>query len=142
LSYLHSMEPVVIHRDLTPDNLICSEQGRIFLIDFGAANDAIGTATGTMVGKQSYISPEQFRGKAVAASDIYAFGGTLHFLLTGKDPIPLSSSHPRALNPLVSRDVDQFIARCTQQNDHDRPDTTSCAQFVNRLRKGQFIQGS
>jgi len=141
LNYLHSMEPVVIHRDLTPDNLICSEHGRIFLIDFGAANDAIGTATGTMVGKQSYISPEQFRGKAVAASDIYAFGATLHFLLTGMDPIPLSSSHPRALNPLVSRDVDQFIARCTQQNDHDRPDTSSCAQIVNRLRKGQFIQG-
>jgi tRNA A-37 threonylcarbamoyl transferase component Bud32 len=141
MNYLHSMEPAVIHRDLTPDNLILSESGYIYLIDFGAANDALGTATGTMIGKQSYISPEQFRGRASSASDVYAFGGTVFFLLTATDPVPLSISHPRALNPRVSPELDQLVARCTEQEEHDRPSLTACMQIVNRLRKGQFAQG-
>jgi serine/threonine protein kinase len=141
LTYLHSMSPPIIHRDLTPDNLICSEEGKIFLIDFGAANDALSTATGTLIGKQPYIPPEQFRGKPCPSSDIYALGGALHFLVTGEEPIPLSVSHPRAINPLVSPDLNQFIERCTHQDEHERPDTASCLQIVTRLRKGQFIQG-
>jgi len=139
--YLHSMEPAVIHRDLTPDNLILGESGHIFLIDFGAANDALGTATGTMIGKQSYISPEQFRGKATSASDVYAFGSTIFFVLTGKDPLPLSVSHPRSLNPHVSPELDQLVAWCTEQEESARPNLTNCMQIVNRLRKGQFAQG-
>jgi tRNA A-37 threonylcarbamoyl transferase component Bud32 len=140
-NYLHSMEPAVIHRDLTPDNLILSESGHIYLIDFGAANDALGTATGTMIGKQSYISPEQFRGKATIASDVYAFGATVFFMLTSKDPVPLSISHPRSLNQRVSPELDQLVAWCTEQEESARPNLTACMQIVNRLRKGQFSQG-
>src|SRR5690606_21682536 len=51
LSYLHSQEPPVVHRDLTPDNLVLSSDNKVFLIDFGAANEFVGTATGTLVGK-------------------------------------------------------------------------------------------
>jgi len=70
----------------TPDNLVLCEDGAIVVIDFGAANGIIGNSTGTFVGKHAFIAPEQFRGKAVVQSDIYAFGCTLHFLLTGKEP--------------------------------------------------------
>ncbi len=114
LDYLHLQEPPLIHRDLSPDNLLLREDGALFLIDFGAANEFIGTATGTLIGKQSYIAPEQFRGKALPLSDIYGLGGTMHFLLTGMDPEALSVSHPREQRPTVSLEVDALVAECTQ----------------------------
>jgi serine/threonine protein kinase len=60
------------------------------LLDFGAANIFVTLATGTMIGKQSYMPPEQFRGKAEPKSDVYGFGATLFFLLTGEDPKPMA----------------------------------------------------
>lgn len=114
LKYLHQQVPPVIHRDLTPDNLVLDKSSsELVLIDFGAANEFVGTATGTLVGKQSYIAPEQLRGKATTASDIYSFGGTMHFLLTGEDPVPLSSSHPMQVNENISSDTDELVAELT-----------------------------
>lgn len=92
LKYLHTQTPPIVHRDVTPDNLVLDRSGAIKLIDFGAANELLTTATGTLVGKQAYIAPEQFRGKAVAQSDIYALGCSLYYLATGKDPEALSQS--------------------------------------------------
>jgi tRNA A-37 threonylcarbamoyl transferase component Bud32 len=90
LIYLHMHEPPVVHRDVTPDNIVLARDGHLSLIDFGAANNLVGTATGTLVGKQSYISPEQFRGKAGPQSDLYSLGATVYFALSGQDPEPLS----------------------------------------------------
>lgn len=114
LKYLHEQSPPVIHRDLTPDNLMITPSGELVLIDFGAANQLIGTATGTIVGKQYYISPEQFRGKAVSASDIYSLGGTLHFLLTGSEPEALSCSFPKQVVSSISDSMNDLIADCTR----------------------------
>jgi len=86
LQYLHHMDPPIIHRDITPDNIIVGEDGHLSVIDFGAANIFLGTATGTIVGKASYMPPEQFKGRTTTASDIYALGGVLHFITTGEDP--------------------------------------------------------
>lgn len=116
MRYLHNQEPAIIHRDLTPDNMVMTNDGSVVIIDFGAANEFLGTATGTLVGKQSYISPEQFRGKACTASDIYSFGCTLHFLLTGKDPEALSVSHPKESNEYVSDEMDALVAKCTDMD--------------------------
>lgn len=121
VEYLHAQTPPIIHRDLTPDNLVRQDDESITLIDFGAANEFVGTATGTLVGKQAYIAPEQLRGKASLASDIYAIGGTMYFLLTGKDPEPLSSSHPRDLVPEISEATDALVAACTEMEAEDRP---------------------
>ncbi|MFA6558405.1 MAG: protein kinase, partial [Candidatus Obscuribacterales bacterium] len=112
IDYLHKQEPPVIHRDLTPDNLVLRPDGTIVAIDFGAANEFIGNATGTFVGKQSYIAPEQFRGKACLQSDIYAFGGTLYYLLTGEDPEALSQSEPGEKIEL-SAQLNDLVKRCT-----------------------------
>lgn len=114
LSYMHESSPPIIHRDVTPDNIVLKENGEVTLVDFGAANELLGTATGTLVGKQAYIAPEQFRGKATMQSDIYALGGTLFFLLTGQDPEPLSTSHPKEINLLLTESVDAFVASCTE----------------------------
>jgi serine/threonine-protein kinase len=101
------------------------EDDTITLIDFGAANEFVGNATGTMVGKQAYIAPEQLRGKANLQSDIYALGGTMYFLLTGKDPEALMSSHPKTLAPEISDQVDSLVACCTEMDASDRPQTAS-----------------
>jgi tRNA A-37 threonylcarbamoyl transferase component Bud32 len=114
LDYLHDQEPPILHRDLTPDNLVVNQDGQIVLIDFGAANTFLGTATGTVVGKQAYISPEQFRGKATTQSDIYSLGCTLHFMLTGEDPEALSCSHPQSKRADVCDATDALIASCTE----------------------------
>lgn len=128
ISYLHSQDPPIIHRDLTPDNLVRKEDDTITLIDFGAANEFVGNATGTMVGKQAYIAPEQLRGKANLSSDIYALGGTMYFLLTGKDPEALMSSHPKEVNAAISDAVDSLIASCTEMEISDRPQSASALE--------------
>lgn len=121
LKFLHGQNPPVVHRDLTPDNLVLKNDGQLFLIDFGASNEFVGTATGTLVGKQAYIAPEQLRGKTVPQSDFYALGGTLHFLLTGRDPIPLSQADIRAILPDISPAMEKLIQDLTAFEKEDRP---------------------
>jgi len=121
VGYLHSQSPPIIHRDLTPDNLVLRNDGNVTLIDFGAANEFIGQATGTLVGKQAYMSPEQLRGKAVTQSDLYSLGCTLFFLLIGRDPIPLSVSHPKTALPELSDEIDRIVADLTGFEPEDRP---------------------
>jgi serine/threonine-protein kinase len=123
LEYLHAQTPPIIHRDLTPDNLVLDHEGKVIMIDFGAANEFVGTATGTLVGKQAYIAPEQLRGKAELRSDLYAFGGTLHFLLSGSDPEALSVSHPAETNKEVSEELDQLVAATTDMEVENRPES-------------------
>jgi tRNA A-37 threonylcarbamoyl transferase component Bud32 len=125
LTYLHDHFPPIVHRDITPDNLILREDGQVFLIDFGAANQYLGIATGTIVGKQAYIAPEQFRGKAQVQSDIYALGCTLHFLLTAADPEALSESHPKTLRNDLSDRLDQLVASSTAVDTVNRIDSAS-----------------
>lgn len=113
LAYLHNLDVPVVHRDVSPENIILRDDGVASLIDFGAANEFLGTATGTLVGKHCYISPEQFKGKARCQSDLYSLGGTLYFLLTGEDPIPLTSSSPKALRPEISEAMNDIVTRLT-----------------------------
>ena len=133
LKYMHEREPPIIHRDLTPDNIVLRNDGQVVIVDFGAANEFIGTATGTFVGKHAFISPEQFRGKATIQSDIYAFGCTLHFLLTGQEPEALSTSNPRSQNTRVCDELAELVESCTQLETKDR--YQSVAQMIPVLRR-------
>lgn len=121
LHFLHSQDPVILHRDLTPDNLVIGSDGKLMLIDFGAANELIGTATGTLVGKQCYISPEQFRGHPNESSDLYALGASLYFMLTGRDPEPLTQSSPSEIERHVSEKLDKLVQSLTAQDHKARP---------------------
>lgn len=120
LSYLHKQAPPLVHRDLTPDNIVLRSDGQIIVIDFGAANEYLGQATGTIVGKEAYMAPEQFRGKAQPASDLYSLGASLYFLLTGKDPEPFSQSSVLSDNVALHSSTDCLIQRCTDLNLEDR----------------------
>lgn len=113
LIYMHSLVPPVVHRDLSPDNIMLNLGGEVKIVDFNVARRLEPGSGSTVVGKHAYIPPEQFRGKPCAQSDIYAFGGTLFFLLTGEEPEPLTVSHPRQVNKKVSSAVDETVARCT-----------------------------
>ncbi|MBD1936072.1 serine/threonine-protein kinase [Microcoleus sp. FACHB-68] len=91
LIYLHELNPALLHRDIKPSNLIWGEDNQIYLVDFGAVQDraAAEGATFTVVGTYGYAPLEQFGGRAVPASDLYALGATLIHLLTGTAPADL-----------------------------------------------------
>lgn len=134
LEYLHQQNPPLVHRDLTPDNLVL-RNGEVVLIDFGAANELIGSATGTLVGKQAYIAPEQFQGHASAQSDIYALGGTMYFLLTGQDPEALSTNDPRVIRPEVSADIAELVSACNAFDATQR--VASATELIARITATQ-----
>lgn len=88
LIYLHRLNPPVLHRDIKPSNLIWGEDGEIYLVDFGAVQSqaSVTGVTFTIVGTGGYAPLEQFWGRAVPASDLYALGATLIHLCTGISP--------------------------------------------------------
>lgn len=93
LAYLGRRRPAVTHRDVKAENIVLEggqAGGRVYLVDFGgvqaaAAGDALQTGS-TIIGTYGYMAPEQFRGQATPASDLYGLGGTLLFVLSGKPP--------------------------------------------------------
>lgn len=91
LIYLHELSPPVLHRDIKPSNIIWGDDGEIYLVDFGAVQDraAAEGSTFTVVGTYGYTPLEQFGGRAVPASDLYALGATLIHLVTGVAPADL-----------------------------------------------------
>lgn len=90
LEFIHTHN--IIHRDIKPENIIRRPDGQLVLVDFGAAKYATGTAllkTGTTIGTPEYVAPEQARGKAVFASDLYGLGVTCIHLFTQVSPFHL-----------------------------------------------------
>jgi formylglycine-generating enzyme required for sulfatase activity len=90
LEFIHSRQ--VIHRDIKPANIIQASNQQLVLVDFGAAKYTTSTAlmkTGTVIGTAEYIAPEQTRGKAIFASDLYSLGVTCIHLLTQFSPFDL-----------------------------------------------------
>lgn len=132
--YLHSQKPPVLHRDLTPDNLVLAEDGSIKIIDFGAGQRFLEGITGTIIGKQCYVPPEQLQGKASKASDIYSFGALLYFLLSGEDPTALSVSDA-AKKAAVSPALNSIIKHCTAFNENGRPESfEQLKEFITQAR--------
>src|SRR6185437_13327347 len=87
LDYLHGRAPPIVHRDIKPSNVIRRPDGSFALIDFGAVRDRMKPEGGsTVVGTFGYMAPEQFQGRAMPASDVYAAGATALTLLTGREP--------------------------------------------------------
>ena len=91
LEYLHSRVPPVIHRDIKPANVILRPDGTFCLVDFGSVRDGLRPEGGsTVVGTFGYMAPEQFQGRAMPATDVYAVGALILALLTGKGPEQLA----------------------------------------------------
>lgn len=90
LSYLHRLDPPVIHRDVKPANIIVDENQEVALVDFGAVQIE-GTAQDTVIGTSGYMPPEQLMSRPTLASDVYSLGATLVHLATRTHPGQLES---------------------------------------------------
>ncbi len=91
LAYLHGLEPPVIHRDIKPSNIMRRADGSLALIDFGAVRRRVVDEAGgsTVAGTFGYMAPEQLRGQASPASDLYGVGATAVAILCGDDAADL-----------------------------------------------------
>jgi serine/threonine-protein kinase len=83
----HAHRAGVLHRDLRPGNMLVSDTDLLKVTDFGTSRFLEIAAHGTtVIGSPPYMAPEQFRGKAVFASDVYSVGVTMYQMLTGVLP--------------------------------------------------------
>ncbi len=121
LSYLHTRKTPVIYRDFKPDNIMVCRDGSLRLVDFGAAGLCSFGEDGDerMACTAGFAAPEQQRadGKKAWAderSDIYAFGKTIYYMVTGANPGAASYTtfSVSAYNPLLSVELERIIDRC------------------------------
>ena len=100
----HAHSQGVIHRDLRPPNMLVSGSGTLKVADFGTSRFLEIAAHGTtVIGSPPYMAPEQFKGKAVFASDIYSLGITMYQMLTGA--LPYETPAPTDLDKLISGEL-------------------------------------
>jgi serine/threonine protein kinase len=131
LDYLHKHKPdPIIFRDMKPSNVMINNNGDVMLVDFGIAKTFQTGIKGTMIGTEGYSPPEQYRGEASPAADIYALGATLHHALTRRDPRlepPFSfAERPiRRINPSVSAEMEAVINTALEYNPENRFHTTA-----------------
>lgn len=104
LSYLHSHEPPIIHRDIKPQNLKLTGENHIILLDFGLAKNTVGetrlSTTGNVIAyTPHYASMEQIRGTGTTArSDLYSLSATMYHLLTNDPPADALTRADAVLN--------------------------------------------
>ncbi|MCA9804900.1 MAG: serine/threonine protein kinase, partial [Cyanobacteria bacterium HKST-UBA02] len=132
LDHLHNLEPLIMHLDFSPENILYGEDGSIKLIDFNISVEEHSLRTRTVMGKQRYMAPEQYRGKPSPASDIYSLGATLYFLLTAREPEPISVARPAKVRD-IDADLDDIVAGATALEENER--FASARQMKERLLK-------
>jgi WD40 repeat protein/tetratricopeptide (TPR) repeat protein len=143
----------VVHRDLTPNNVLLTPDGAPKLSDFGLARrlgDCDGlTATGAILGTPGYLAPEQVSGDKAdigRATDVYALGAILYVLLTGRPPFQAASlietlrqtetaepAPPRRLREEVPRDLETVCLKCLEKQPSRR--YASAAELADDLRR-------
>ena len=161
LHYAHSLQsstgqPLgIVHRDVSPANLMLSFHGGVKILDFGIARVAEGvretrTQAGTMKGKVSYMSPEQIRMEPIdGRADVFAVGIVLHELLTGRRLFRSTNEYTRArmvleseiplpstVNPAVPAAVDGIVMHALERNSQAR--YQDAGEMADDLEKALF----
>jgi eukaryotic-like serine/threonine-protein kinase len=151
----------VVHRDLTPTNILLTADGTPKITDFGLAKLIIGggdlrTQTGELLGTPSYMAPEQAAGRQQAigaATDLYALGAILYELLSGRPPFkaesPLETLRqvvsdepvpPSRLRPHLPRDLETICLKCLSKEPARRyADALALAEDLRLFLEGRAI---
>lgn len=129
----------IVHRDVKPENVLLTDDGRVKVADFGLARAASSSqtsaTTGLLMGTAAYLSPELvLRGIADARSDVYAVGVMAFEMLTGRQPftgevpVQVAFQHvhdrvppPSSLDPGIPAAVDALVTRAAAQDPDERP---------------------
>lgn len=152
--YAH--EQGIVHRDLKPGNILLDQHGEPLVADFGLARlrDSFDlTHTGAVLGTPGFMAPEQAEGRSRdvgPASDIWALGVILYYLLTGRRPfsgdnddvrrqvLATNPPSPRALSPGLSRDLERVVMKCLEKDPYCRyPSAAALADDLARCRRGE-----
>ncbi len=138
----------IIHRDIKPQNIMISKEGKVKVTDFGIAKAATSnTITSNVMGSVHYTSPEQARGGySDEKSDIYSLGITMFEMLTGRVPfngettVAIAIKHiqeelpsPREFVPEIPISVEQIVFKCCQKSPDRR--YQSMAELIDDLKQ-------
>ena len=151
LSYLHSRNPQVVHRDIKPGNVKIAPTGHVTLVDFGLAKMVLGsqtTTTGARAMTPGYSPPEQYgTARTDQRTDIYSLGATLYVALTGvlpEDALARAMDQTkltpiRKCNPGVSRRLAAVVEKCMEIRPENR--YQSAEELENALLRSKSITG-
>ena len=143
LAYVHEFRGLgLVHRDLTPSNVMFAQSGEVKVIDFGIAKATLAddslTRPHILVGKQFWTAPEVVNGQRVdRRADLYALGLLFWYLLSGRDPEGQPDgagavlSPPSAFNPEVSANLDEIVIKAIHPNPNRRFQTA--AEFLDAV---------
>lgn len=138
----------IIHRDIKPQNIIISKEGKVKVTDFGIAKAATSnTITSNAMGSVHYISPEQARGGySDEKSDIYSLGVTMYEMLAGRVPfegestVAVAFAHVHEepvllenVDPSIPRSLSRIVQKCMQKKSDLR--YTTAASLIMDLRR-------
>lgn len=159
----HAHDFGIVHRDVSPQNLIVSNTGLVKLIDFGLAKakqSTVVSQTGIIKGKLRYVAPEYIAGKLDWRADLWATGVVIYELLTGQrlfdgaddiETVELVREQPiapaSALNHEVSKELDEIVRKCLQREPAKRWQAASTlrsalvteAKLRGAIRKPQLV---
>ncbi|TWU01938.1 serine/threonine protein kinase [Neorhodopirellula pilleata] len=152
----HAHDQGVLHRDIKPSNLIVSDDGQLWVTDFGVAKNlasAAVTRDGDAVGTFRYMAPEQILGETDVRTDVYSLGLTMYEMISGKPAIgdesmadmmagkrslsiaPISKAHPS-----VPHDLAAIIQTAVAADASERyPSASALAKDLQRYLNGQPV---
>lgn len=126
----------LVHRDMSPENILITFEGQVKVVDFGIAkarDNAFRTQAGQIKGKLGYVAPEAILGKPLdARADIFAIGATLYLFLcgrpafTGSNPMEIFErslkppERPSKLNPRVPPMLEEICVKCLEKDPNKR----------------------